>query len=195
MTARYIVSLLLVAVTVSGWAQSQDRFSLTAQQVARALSEGGMPLEGKRVSLVANVVAAVPNPKLDIQTVEPFGDPSPGEYPGAQSWVRVDCHEQGICLPFFAVVSWPVQPVRGASGGLNAPVAAIKPASRANVAITIRAGMHATLVMDDDRSHIQIAVISLENGMTGHTIRVASADHRQVYAAEVVSAQLLRRSF
>jgi hypothetical protein len=51
------------------------------------------------------------------------------------------------------------------------------------------------LVMDDDRSHIQIAVISLENGMTGHKIRVASPDHKQFYVAEVVNAHLLRRSF
>jgi flagella basal body P-ring formation protein FlgA len=64
-----------------------------------------------------------------------------------------------------------------------------------NVAITMRAGAHATLVMDDDRAHIQIAVISLENGLAGHRIRVASPDHKQVYVAEVVNASLLRKSF
>jgi flagella basal body P-ring formation protein FlgA len=64
-----------------------------------------------------------------------------------------------------------------------------------NVAITMRAGARATLVMDDDRAHIQIAVISLENGIAGHWIRVASPDHKQVYVAEVVNASLLRKSF
>jgi flagella basal body P-ring formation protein FlgA len=59
----------------------------------------------------------------------------------------------------------------------------------------MRAGAHATLVMDDARSHIQVAVISLENGIAGHRIRVASLDHKQVYVAEVVSANLLKRSF
>jgi flagella basal body P-ring formation protein FlgA len=49
--------------------------------------------------------------------------------------------------------------------------------------------------MDDDRAHIQIAVISLENGLAGHRIRVASPDHKQVYVAEVVNASLLRKSF
>jgi flagella basal body P-ring formation protein FlgA len=61
--------------------------------------------------------------------------------------------------------------------------------------ITMRAGTHATMLMDDDRSHIQIAVISLENGVAGHSIRVTSPDHKQVYVAEVVNASLLRKSY
>jgi flagella basal body P-ring formation protein FlgA len=59
----------------------------------------------------------------------------------------------------------------------------------------MRAGAHATLMMDDNRSHIQVTVISLENGVVGHRIRVASPDHKQVYVAEVVSSSLLKGSF
>jgi flagella basal body P-ring formation protein FlgA len=77
----------------------------------------------------------------------------------------------------------------------NATAAARKGALKANTVITMRVGTRAMLVMDDDRSHIQIAVVSLENGITGHKIRVASPDHKQVYIAEVVSGHLLRRSF
>jgi flagella basal body P-ring formation protein FlgA len=64
-----------------------------------------------------------------------------------------------------------------------------------NAVFTIRAGAHATMVMDDERAHIQVAVVSLENGIAGHRIRVASPDHKQIYVAEVVNANLLRRSF
>jgi flagella basal body P-ring formation protein FlgA len=64
-----------------------------------------------------------------------------------------------------------------------------------NGAFTIRSGAHATLVMDEERAHIEVAVISLENGMAGQKIRVASPNHKQVYVAEVVSANLLKRSF
>jgi len=49
--------------------------------------------------------------------------------------------------------------------------------------------------MDDERSHIQIAVITLEGGITGREIRVASTDHKQFYLGKVVSANLLRRSY
>jgi flagella basal body P-ring formation protein FlgA len=73
--------------------------------------------------------------------------------------------------------------------GINNPV------SKANMDITMRAGTHATLVMDDDRSHIQVAVITLENGIVGHRIHVASPDHRQTYVGEVVNERLLRGSF
>jgi hypothetical protein len=195
MTARWVVGLLLAIISASGWGQSQDRFVLTAQQVARTLSDKGTQIAGMRVTLLANVVATDPNPVFDIRTVEPPGDQLSGEHSGNQSWIRVACHEPGTCLPFYALVSWPEEPAGGASDSLNAPAATKRAALKANVVITIRTGTHAMLVMDDDRSHIQVAVISLENGIIGHKIRVASPDHKQVYVAEVVSGHLLRRSF
>jgi hypothetical protein len=61
--------------------------------------------------------------------------------------------------------------------------------------ITMKAGAHATLMIDDQRSHIQVAVVSLENGIVGHRIHVASLDHKQTYVGEVVNDRLLRGSF
>ena len=49
--------------------------------------------------------------------------------------------------------------------------------------------------MDDARAHVELSVVSLENGAAGHKIRVATPDHKQVYLAEVVSANRLKRSF
>jgi hypothetical protein len=195
MTTKWIAGLFLAIMSVPGWGQSQDRFALTAQQVEQALQEKGMRTAGMQVTLVANVVATEPNPVFDIRTVEPLGNSVAGENSGTQSWVRVACHEADICLPFYAFVSWPEQAAGSVSESLNTAAAGKKAMVKANAAITIRTGTHAILVMDDSRSHIQIAVISLENGITGHTIRVASPDHKQVYVAEVVSAHLLRRSF
>jgi flagella basal body P-ring formation protein FlgA len=88
-------------------------------------------------------------------------------------------------------VSWPQEPAGRATHQSIASPAALKPKK----VITMRAGTHATMLMDDDRSHIQIAVISLENGIAGHSIRVTSPDHKQVYVAEVVNASLLRKSY
>jgi hypothetical protein len=59
----------------------------------------------------------------------------------------------------------------------------------------MKAGTHATLMIDDQRSHIQVAVVSLENGIVGHRIHVASLDHKRTYVAEVVNDRLLRGSF
>jgi len=195
MKVKWIVGLLLASMSVPGWGQSQDWFTLTAQQVERALQEKGIRTVGMQVTLVANVVATEPNPVFDIRAVEPPGNSLAGEHTGTQSWIRVACHESGTCLPFYALVSCAEHPAGSGSDSLNTASAARKAILNANAVITIRTGTHAMLVMDDSRSHIQIAVISLENGMTGHTVRVTSPDHKQVYLAEVVSAHLLRKSF
>ena len=184
--------LSIAAMSLTGWSQSQlqDRFALTADQVARSVSKGEIEVSGDQVFLLANVVAKVPNPVLDVLSVEPLGDKWFGGRSGTHSWVKLGCHLPGVCLPFYAVVSWPQKPAGRAIDTSIAFPAALKPK-----VITMRAGAHATLLMDDDRSHIQIAVISLENGIAGHSIRVTSPDHKQIYVAEVVNANLLRKSY
>jgi hypothetical protein len=193
MTAKWIGMLSIAAMSFTGWSQSQlqDRFAITADQVARVVSAGGIEIAGKQVSLLANVVSAEPDPVLDVLSAEPLGDRWSEGHSGTHSWVKLACHTPGACLPFYAVVSWPRESDGRAPDNSSAPPVALK----SNVAITMRAGAHATLVMDDDRAHIQIAVISLENGIAGHKIRVASPDHKQVYVAEVVNAILVRKSF
>jgi hypothetical protein len=180
-----------------GWGQSQlqDRFALTPGQVARALSGAGMQTTGEQVSLPARVVATEPSPVLDILSVEPLGKGQLAEHSLARSRVKLACHLSARCLPFYAIVSWS-EPTAGPA----AVVSSASPVTRNMMfnpksEITMRAGTHATLVMDDDRSHIQVAVISLENGIAGHRIRVSSPDHKQVYFGEVVSASLLKGSF
>jgi len=182
-----------------GWGQSQskDRFTLTADQVARALSERGAPVAGQQVDLLANVVASEPYPSLDVLIVEPLATQRLGKsIDGDRTLVKMACHEPGKCLPFYAIVLWPKGlPANESTVSGSRPGMVLNSANRSNTAITMRAGTHATLVMDDGRSHIQVAVITLESGVLGHSIRVASPDHKQVYTAEVVSASLLRRGY
>ena len=193
MTSKWIAVLSIAAMSLTGWSQSQlqDRFALTADQVAQSVSKRGIEVSGDQVFLLTNVVAKVPDPVLDVLSVEPIGDKWFGGHSGTHSWVKLGCHLPGECLPFYAVVSWPQTPAGRATHQSIASPAALKPKK----VITMRAGTHATMLMDDDRSHIQIAVISLENGIAGHSIRVTSPDHKQVYVAEVVNASLLRKSY
>jgi hypothetical protein len=199
MTTRLIPVLLMMAMGLSGYVQAQSqaqrRFPITAHQVAQALSGNGMQTMDEQVLMLANVVATESAPELDVLSVVPLGDGAQGTHRELHSLVKLGCHSPGTCLPFYSIVS-----KLGASVDSTPVVhafsvvpgdAALKP----NTGIVIRAGAHATLVMDDARSHIQITVISLENGIAGHTIHVASPDHKQVYSAEVVSANLVKRSF
>jgi len=185
--------LLMAAMGLPAWGQAlpQGHFALTTTEVAQTLSASGIRTTGEQVSLLAQVVASRPSPMLDVLSVEPLGGQLGVRHPDTSSLVKLACHEPGMCLPFYAVVNWP----EGAGLPSSSAIAISPAAKKSNAAITMRAGTHATMMMDDDRSHIQVAVVSLESGIAGKKIRVASPDHKQVYVAEVVSANLLKRSY
>jgi hypothetical protein len=197
MRARWLSISLMAAISMPGWGQSQlqDRFALTAGQVARALSAGGVQTREDQVSLLTRVVATESSPALDILSVEPLGKQPVAEHSPIGSRVRLGCHLPGKCLPFYAIVRGLEPPHGLASTASHGSAGISNSMSNAKMDITMRAGTHATLVMDDNRCHIQVAVISLENGIAGHRIHVASPDHKQVYLGEVVNANLLRGSF
>jgi hypothetical protein len=194
-----MAALMIVAMGLPGLAQSQSqvqgRFPLTAHQVAQTFSSNGIQTADEQVLLLAKVVASEPSPVLDILSVEPLADRSAGKHREARSLVKLGCRLPGTCLPFYSIVTRPEAPVDSPPGALRVPLNAGNAALKPNSGIVIRVGAHATLVMDDARAHVEVAVISLENGVAGHRIHVASPDHKQVYLAEVVSANLLRRSF
>ena len=85
MTARWMPALLMVAMSLPGWGQSQPRRALRsrAHQVAQTLSGNGIQIMDEQVSLLANVVATEPAPMLDILSVEPLGDRAAGRRYGA----------------------------------------------------------------------------------------------------------------
>jgi hypothetical protein len=197
MRATWLSISLMTAMTMPGLGQSQlqDRFALTAGEVARALSESGMQTAEEQVSLLTRVVATESSPALDILSVEPLGKQPMGDHSRTRSRVKLACHQPGKCLPFYAIVSGSEPTAGSAATPSSASAVTGNMMFNPRSEITMRAGTHATLVLDDDRSHIQVAVISLENGMAGHRIRVSSPDHKQVYFGEVVSASLLKGSF
>jgi len=109
--------------------------------------------------------------------------------------VKIGCHSDGVCLPFYAIASLN-QGTRGSQTNSQSTIlAAASTSSKANAAAMIKAGAHAMLIMDDGSVQIEVSVITLESGAVGNKIHVASPDHKQIYLAEVVSANLLTRSF
>jgi hypothetical protein len=198
---RSIAAWLVVAMSLPVWAQShsqaqpRDSFPITAYQVAQTLAAKGGSLSGGQVSLLANVVAATPYPVLDILAVEPLTIQSNQAGSQLQSIVKLGCHITGVCLPFYAKVTRSEEPASNTAVDSSAPPLVIASAFKSRPAIAMRAGARATLVMDDDRAHIQVAVVTLETGIIGHKIHVASPDRKQTYIAEVVNAHLLKGSF
>ena len=199
MTTKWIPALLMVAMALPAWVQStsqaQGRFPLTPHQVALTLTGNGIQTADDQVSLLASVVAAEPAPLLDVLSIEPLADRSSGKLRASRSLVKLGCRVPGTCLPFYSIVTKLEAPGDSTPLALRVSSDQGNAARRPNPEIVIRVGAHATLMMDDARSHVEVTVVSLENGIAGHKIHVASPDHKQVYLAEVVSANLLKRSF
>jgi len=195
MTAKYLAIVLVVAAGLPFGAQgqSQQRFAVSGVEIAQALSDQGIRISDDQVSLLARVVATDAHPQLDILSVAPFGVLSNTKHSEAQSLVKLGCRRPGACLPFYVFVK--EEKGGSVSGPAGTPLASPKLRAGKNAAITIRSGTHAVLLMDDSRSHVQMAVISLEDGSAGDRIRVASPDRKQILTAEVIGANLLKRSY
>jgi len=195
MTTGWLVAVGAVAMGLTQLSESQVRFALTAHQVAQALAEKGIQVSDSQVTLVANVVATEALPKLEFLSVAPSGSMLNGVQSEGRTWIRMVCRSRGVCLPFYAIVVEPegraanaslVSSIHPLSGG-----ALLEPKSE----ITMQAGVHATLVLNDQRSQIRVSVISLQKGAAGSRIRVESRDHKQIYIGEVVSSTQLKASF
>jgi hypothetical protein len=150
-----------------------------------------MPIAAEHVSLLTRVVATEAEPALDVLSVETLGKGPLAGHSDVRFRVKLACHVAQKCLPFYAIVS-STPSTAGQANTLSTPRSGMW---NERSDITMKAGTHATLMLDDQRSHIQVAVVSLENGIVGHRIHVASPDHKQTYVGEVVNARLLKGSF
>jgi hypothetical protein len=198
MKASLKTIVFYAAISGTSWSQAltPQHFAISvgyvAHAVVRAFSEDGVQIGDGQVSLLTNVVATESDPALDV-SIEPFGNQLVDHLKGTRSTVRVECHVQGVCVPFYVLVTLPDTTKHGKlrknlSENFESVVAKPKQS-------TMRLGDHATLLLDDDRAQIEISVVSLQNGMAGQTIRVSSLDHKQLYFAEVVSATLVKGRF
>ena len=152
MTARCLSVLLMAAISVFGWGQSQtqNRFALTAGQVARALSEKGMPTSDGQVSLLTRVVATESSPALDVLSVEMLSQTVRGralQSPLASQAGLSSTGQMSTLLCHRDLVT-------NLRPGLPSRPLTYRPGSTIrcqteNMDITMRAGTHATLVMDD----------------------------------------------
>jgi hypothetical protein len=180
MTRNWLISALSLSVALaSSAATPPGHVAITAAQVASAITGAGMSVSADQVSLLTDVVAASASPKLEVQSMEPWGD--------RRMRVRLSCANQEECLPFFVAIRFNQDSTAQSASG-SSP-ARIDPKS-----FVVRAGAPAILLLEGTHVHIRIAVVCLEGGAPGQTIRVSSRDHRQTYMAKVVDETILRAS-
>lgn len=179
------ITLLLAALSLP--AKAAGREAITAAQIAAAIADTGMNVSAGQVTLLSDVVAKTSAPALRVESV--------GPWEGNLARVRLNCVVSDACLPFVVTVRRSQK-----KDSQQEFVPSVRPSSRTSPVetskskVVLRSGSPAILLLDGGHVHIQLAVICLENGSVGQTIRVAGRGHEQTYMAEVCSDGLLRGS-
>jgi len=157
-------------------AEAAGRSAITAEQVAAALNQRGLPVSADQLTLLSNAVANSANPELEVKTIERLDD--------RRAAVRLECTSQQQCLPFVVTVR------------LDRGVEEIPEATTHNQpkAIVVHDGSLATLHLDGTHVHISLTVICLDNGSIGQTVRATSIDRHKVYMVRVAENGLLEGS-
>jgi hypothetical protein len=182
-----ISTIALFATMASAATPGTVRAPITTAQIAAAISGAGMAITAEQVTLLTDVTAATGSPSLKVELIEPWGD--------HRMKVRIDCESGQECMPFFVAVRCAQQlAAEPGTAAMNHSPAATAPARIDPKSILMHAGAPATLFLEGGRVHIRLAVVCLENGALGQTIKVSSKDHRQTYVGKVVDGEVLRAS-
>jgi hypothetical protein len=180
------VASLLAAMDLSAVAAS-GHSSITADQVAAAISASAMMVSPEQVTLLTDVVAKSSSPTLNVESIEPWGS--------HRIKVRMGCANQDECLPFYVAVHFDQQgEAKSASSHFDQPSSVSSRQPQSQQAFVVRAGSRAVLLIDGGHVHVRLNVVCLENGAAGQTIRVECKDPRQTYVAKVVNGGVLRGS-
>jgi hypothetical protein len=165
------------------------RYPVTPEMVVSAMQGRQLPTTGVQLRLAAEITALSAHPALEIQSISLTGN--------ASAELRVACRNRSDCMPFYVAAAWPSTAGKPNLTPASETLAKVPaPATDSTAADTaIRQGSRATLVIEDDRIHIQLRVISLEAGATGDTIRVTTPDRRQTFTAQILTPTLLKGSF
>jgi hypothetical protein len=192
------VTMLMIAMASRALSQPQRqiRYELAAEQIVvavqRQLIKGGVKVTEAEISLPARIVATERAPILEVNSVEEFSRYEVNGHSVARSKIKLTCRAVSVCLPFYAIVSRKGRPTESSARTfVPSNLEVLEPKSK----VTMAVGTSATLVMGDENMHIELKVVSLESGSTGRLIRVASPDHKTIYVAEIVSANLVMGRF
>ncbi|MDR3735509.1 MAG: hypothetical protein P4L10_08245 [Acidobacteriaceae bacterium] len=158
--------------------------------IAVSLNELGDHVGRARITLPGKVFSSSPDPSLSISSIATLHEGDAKKDAEPRSALRMVCRQPSTCVPFYVIVSWPVDlKLIGRHPGVKEMAAATT-----KVNVVMHAGSRATLMLDDDRLHIRIMVMSLSDGAAGSSVCVITPDRKQHYVAQIISADLLQGS-
>jgi hypothetical protein len=134
---RNILLTVVCAAAALPAPAAPPQYHLTAEQVAAAVRGAGVQVAPEKVSLLADVVASVPQPALKVTSIAPAG--------GDRAMARVECADSTQCLPFFVALQL------GAGASQSAALPGGQPPKSS--ATVVRPGERATLLLEG--AHVQ----------------------------------------
>jgi hypothetical protein len=158
------------------------RTAIPVQRVAEALASAGMAVNPNEIEFLSGASWTDERAKVRLVSVGPGSE--------GKTKVKLRCQNNHECLPFYVLVDGMRRADRNSPTARLEPV--ILPAIPPKV---IRAGDHATLILETGDARMSFPVICLQSGVLGQRIRAASPDRKQLYDAEVVASGMLRGNF
>jgi hypothetical protein len=172
--------LVLAAVMPAAWSQADaGRTVIPVQRVADAMAFAGIAVNPNQIEFLSGASWTGENAKVRFVSVT--------RGTAGTMKVKLRCQNNHECLPFYVLVEGIDGVDRNGLGAGAAPT--IKASSLPSV---IRAGDHATLIVETPDSRMSFPVICLQSGARGQRIRAASPDRRRTYDAEVIAAGMLK---
>jgi hypothetical protein len=176
-----LTSMILGAAVAS--AAAPGRYPISTEQIAATVNRMGMQITPAQVTLLSEVVATTTAPQLAVRSIEPWGN--------QRMMARLECASREQCLPFLVGIQ--------TGEGNTAELAGLLPKANSpatsaigSKAYAVRTGSPAVLELEGERVHIRIAVVCLENGTLGQTVRVSVKDRHLVYVAQVVDNNIVK---
>jgi hypothetical protein len=179
---KAILSCMIVSAAAYPAVAAQGQFAISTEQIAATVSRMGVQISPQQVTLLTDVVATKQFPLLKVRSIERWDD--------QRMMARMECRNQGECLPFFVGLRVNQGDAIQASGGSSQAYGTAP--SLPSRAFVVRSGSPATLLLDSDRVHIRLSVICLQNGAPGQMIRVTGKDRKLVFTAQVIDGNLLK---
>jgi len=180
--------LLLLLVPLAATAgQTPERFAISTRRIADALASAGLPVPVSQVEFLSEVSAASDHAVLQVVSTTNRG--------GGTAMVKLRCHDNHECLPFYVVIHRSAARfVNGEAGGTRLQLASERTplVEDSSFPRVIRGGDPAILILENADYRIRVPVICLQNGARGQRIRVASKDHRRFFEGEVVGTGMLK---
>jgi hypothetical protein len=175
---------LLLGVTVTAAGQSQQsRIAISAQRVASAMTEAGWRVRPEHVQLLSQLTFAARDTWLQVVQVTHWQDD--------KLKAELRCHDPRACLPFYVLIN------KGGTADESGQISPVEDGKQPALEMTVekplmKSGDPATLTFSNKGLSITMPVICLQSGHQGQMIRVASADHKRFYKAEIVGPGLLK---